>query len=949
MSVSPSYAKFMAKCDAAFINSKVEHEPFYVFATSKIKALPFQLEDFTQLADMMSSSGEVRALLSYETGLGKTVVAGLLIRQLLIYKPNARVLIVVPPMIMRQWEEELSDKFSLSFHEYSVEEDLQHQLVIGSMDTLRSAKRLKAMVESGYSWDLVVVDELHRATPGNKRYAMLQWVSDHTTHFLGLTATPHDGKRDHFIGRLQLISPSVNEENYQDFLEGHNFRRLKKDVTDIDGKPLFPFGVTSKTLDVRVSAEEEDFYRAVEDYVRNEYNLAFKTKRRSYGLVASVIGRIVSSSVPAGLEALKKRVAKLSSGAPVESAPDLERKIREAFDEGQTEEGESVEQVLDEVFGLYAPEDREAVQREVGILRELIRKGEEVARKGKDSKLQDLKGIIEAHAKKGEKVIVFTQFVATANYIYDALNGEFKAHVVTGQLPPDERRANIHDFLRGGQVLIGTEVIGESLNLQQANVVVNYEIPWTPIPVIQRVGRVYRYGQDKRVYVYNFTSQLKVERRVLEVMYRKIDTLVTDFDEGSAQVIGEVISEHYVQDLLEKVYSGWAEEEAERDLEKKMGSAEKQVQELKEVLDLYEAPRRHVDASPLIRDPTKVVTDDDIRRFLLYAREAGLGDGDPYANPPTYHFKGLQMRALKAEDPCVKAVLKEAYSLEPTEVSLVGERDGEAVVYEIKYLDADENVRAVDVMVIGESWALPYEQIRDLKETKGDNWVHPSREGFPQPSVEMVSESLKDRIKELEDQLAEECQLKIEYLQMLKEMIDKTESPQAFKEAYKERKDEEIDKQRRLAREGLKVVLGDVLGYINFISKEQAYLNGDEDYDPAVLEAKSMIENAAMQFVMDHERKKGCQVEDVHQKNMGYDLISMCRGQEKLIEVKGLSATSSSSVIVTERERKASNFRPDAYYLYVVLGLPDHPHLKLVRPPFRVIGIHYQPEYEIEI
>jgi DNA or RNA helicases of superfamily II len=262
------YARLMAKCEAVRILGKMRYDPVYVFATSRINPLPYQLEDFLTLLDMLDV-GDVRVLLAYETGLGKTIVSGLFIREVLLKQPEARVLIVAPPAATNQWKSEMKNKFGLYFSDYMGVEDLSKQLLIASVDTFK--RRIRELEERGTKWDVVVADELHRATPGNLRYALLELLSKRTQHLLALTATPHDGKEENFIGRLQLILPSVDEENYRRFLEERSFRRKKSEVTDLEGNRLFPYPVSVKTVKLGVSPEEEEFYSAVEEYVRTVY------------------------------------------------------------------------------------------------------------------------------------------------------------------------------------------------------------------------------------------------------------------------------------------------------------------------------------------------------------------------------------------------------------------------------------------------------------------------------------------------------------------------------------------------------------------------------------------------------------------------------------------------------------------------------------------------------
>ncbi|MGC8696087.1 MAG: DEAD/DEAH box helicase family protein, partial [Conexivisphaera sp.] len=331
------YARLMAKAEASRILSKWRYDPVSIFATSKIDPLPYQLEDFLRLVDMLEV-GDARVLLAYETGLGKTILAGLFIREVLAREPDARALIVVPPPAIGQWIHEMRTKFGLRFDVYSRPDDLRRQLLIASMDTLK--RRRDEVERRGSKWRVLVVDELHRATPGNMRYELIGLLSRRATHVLGLTATPHDGKQDHFIGRLQLVLPSVDESNYRRFLEEWSLRRRKRDVTDMEGMPLFPYSVHVNTVGITMTQEEEAFYRAVEDYVKEEYGRA-EGNDSPRGLIVTVLGRMASSSVAAGIAGMKRRMDRIMSaigvGEEVGEAyvKGLIERLREAEEDGE--------------------------------------------------------------------------------------------------------------------------------------------------------------------------------------------------------------------------------------------------------------------------------------------------------------------------------------------------------------------------------------------------------------------------------------------------------------------------------------------------------------------------------------------------------------------------------------------------------------------------------------
>jgi len=911
----------MAKCEAARILGKERYDPVYVFATSRINPLPYQLEDFLTLLDMLDV-GDVRVLLAYETGLGKTIVSGLFIREVLLKDPEARVLIVVPPAAANQWKIEMENKFLLSFSEYTGLEDLKKQLLIASVDTLK--RRTKELEERGTKWEVVVADELHRATPGNQRYELLELLSERTRHMLALTATPHDGKEENFIGRLQLILPSVNEENYKRFLEERSFRRKKSEVTDLEGNRLFPYPVSVETVKLEVTPEEEEFYSAVEDYVRTVYR-SVEGKNSPRGLVATVLGRMASSSVAAGLAALRRRREKLVKSVTAADVESLIERLREA-----EENEEELDPIYQEIVEKILPEKKELVEEELRAIEKIIRLAEKVK---VDSKLDALERILRMHVERGEKIVVFTSFVDTAEHIYEELSKRLGGgvYLATGRIMEDERRQNIKKFIEEGKVLVGTEVIGESLNLQVANVVVNYELPWSPIPYIQRVGRVYRYPQRKQIFVHNFSSNLRVERRVLEIVYGKVQRLVEDFDEGSVSVIGNEVSEDDVEQAIYEAYTK-GEEEAKKMLMEKLEDAERNMEIVKQALSYSEAAARHVDASKLLKDPAELVTERDLRRFLDFARYAEIGRGEPYSDPIDYWVGDTPVKRLMVEDEGVTAALTQAEKLPEESVAALWDGDTtDACIVELEFLDGLGNIVYIEPALYTPKGYLDYRVL---------DRVRPVAERI---NVSLMPNLQKDpyiesRRSEVEERVISTVNRK---LRLVKSQLE-AQSGLALA-AYE--RDKLLKKMEELSkRSNITVRLGRTLGYLRLISSSES-----KGYDPELIKRKKEVERAAMEYVMKHERKRGWVPRDVHEEDLGYDIESS-HGEEKIqIEVKGVS-NESDEVTLTHNELKASEFFKDTYHLYVVFNpLSNSPRHVVQRPPFKIRREVIVKQYVVEV
>ncbi|MGC8657032.1 MAG: helicase-related protein [Thermoplasmata archaeon] len=927
------HAEFRAKCDSYHIDALFNYDPSKIFTVSKIDPLPFQLEDFLAMLDDLGSREKLRVLISYETGLGKTILAGLVIRELVLLEKkeknrDTRVLILVPPMAIDQWRKELESKFNLKFDKYSTFEDFHKDLLIASMDTLKTTKNYNYISQRDIRWDLVIVDEIHRATApnadgtqGNQRYRLIDLLSDHTTHFIGLTATPHEGRTERFVARLRLINKNVNLNNYKNFLKNHNFRRLKKDVLDINGYRLFDKNVLPiKLPEINVSEEKIRFYNNVEAYIKEIYTLSSGNPR--YGLLATVITRMISSSIPAGLKSLKRRRDRLIrnqiDNLDDEKYEEIVNKLKDYelgyFDEIGGEYQDIVDNIIDSV---------PRIKDEIETLNKLIDVAEKLVDQ-KDEKLEEIKEKIKEHVSKGDKVIVITSFVITADYLYDTLKKdpsfEGKVYLITGKVNVEDRRSRLQLFLEKGLLLIGTDILGESLNLQEANVLINYEMPWSPIVFIQRVGRVYRYPMKKDVFIYNIFNNYKIDQRVLEVMYNKIDSMIRDFDEGSIEIIGHEVTEEEIKNIILKGYlEGFPE--AEKRLEAKIENAGENIKHLKEVIEITEAGSRYINAKDLIKDPTRIITEDDLKNLLNFAKECGIVEADIEEGNIYARCNNIQLEKLDVEDKCIKCIIQKGMYLKPLPVVYEYEYTSPAWVVLVQYYIINENnekeVLWKNVMILTNREIIPYEKIKSynfLGIYKSDFPTFPEKLNFD------LNEKLKDTISMIKDIRETGIARKIKLIDEEKQYMDSIAQEFLANEVEK-----------------LKMKMGVKINAEILKVLAEVYLQSkiDSEYDMELLKNKHKVEIAAMEVVKEYEEKNGFKVKDVHDENLGYDLESEKNNIKKNIEVKGISHYDE-TITLTENEFKASNYFKNNYYLYVVIDPFNKKIIKIKNPPFSI-------------
>lgn len=512
----------------------------------------------------------VRLLLADEVGLGKTIEAGLIIRELKLRGRVRRVLVVAPKGLVGQWVAEMRTHFAESFElllpsdQAARGADRQAEYwrhcdqVVTSLDAVKplaarqgwspqqvaryNRDRFEAVVAAG--WDLVVVDEAHRlagATDDVARYKLGRALADVAPHLLLLSATPHNGKGDAFHRLMALLddrqfpAPSaVVRERVLPYVA----RTEKRRAVDVEGRPLFRPRLT-KLIPVAWEgrhAAEEDLYEAVTEYVRESYNLALRERRFAVGFLLVLFQRLATSSTRAIRAALERRLSALGE----ETAPEPELL--------EDDEAEPVERTLTRTVPLSANERRD-VQR----LLDLAHQSE---RAGSDAKARRLLALlVELEREELDpqlKLLVFTEFTATQEMLADFFGAHgYSVATLNGSMDLEERRRVQQQFAADTRVLVSTEAGGEGLNLQFCHLVVNYDLPWNPMRIEQRIGRVDRIGQSRPVRAFNLTLEAGVEYRVQEVLQEKLRVILDDL---GVDKLGDVLDSGDVEADFARLY-----------------------------------------------------------------------------------------------------------------------------------------------------------------------------------------------------------------------------------------------------------------------------------------------------------------------------------------------------------------------------------------------------------
>jgi len=499
-----------------------------------IDPLPHQIH----LVHQILASGNLNWLIADDVGLGKTIEVGMLLAALQRRDVFRRILIVTPAGLTRQWKDELHFKFGMSeFQIYGVDfgiNDERHwklyNHVIGSIDRLKADGHKESLLGAD-PWDIVIFDEAHRLSrrewgrklDASDRFRLAAALRQRTDSMLLLSATPHQGMQDKFQAILELIRPEFQNEIERiainpEILREMVIRNRKADVTDAEGNFIFQ-GKTTHAIEVEVEPGALEFDRNLRQYLMRGY-AASKERGRSgipIGFVMTVYRKLAASSAAAIHRALERRLQRLRA----------DQALRDYLDEAPDErfEGEWEEQ--------QGGDAHEFFEGEIGMLEELIVKAELLV--SLDKKISSfIDGLLQAvlSANPDEKILVFTEYRATLEYLAEALMIRFgagKVNLIHGSQDQKVRASEIAHFEDRGQFLISTEAGGEGINLQRrCHVMANFDLPWNPMRLVQRIGRLYRYGQRKRVIVFNVHAPQTLDTEIMKIMYSRISQVVSD-------------------------------------------------------------------------------------------------------------------------------------------------------------------------------------------------------------------------------------------------------------------------------------------------------------------------------------------------------------------------------------------------------------------------------------
>ena len=585
---------FLLYAEAQRIESAYQFDPLFAMNCSIVDPLPHQIEAvYKNLLPMP----QIRFLLADDTGAGKTIMTGLLIKEMLMRGYVDRIIIITPGGLTKQWQEdELGFKFNLQFKLvnrsvfYSDPMVFQNSnRIIVSLDFLRQEDVLNVVKET--SWDMIIVDEAHKLSAFDygqkkyvsKRYRALEMLTSKSEHVLLLTATPHRGRKDTFRNLLQLLDSDifssdalvtsrikrVEETGANKFF----IRRLKEEMKDWDGNQLFKERYT-KTVTYHLTPEEKRLYDEVTSYLQKERSEARRESNIHVSLALMVMQRRLTSSIYAIMKTLKNRHTALQGILDeLISNPNLwQQRIKleynleglEDFDELNDEERESLESIFSDPkkFKLFTTaKSISEIRQEAEKVKRLV----ELAESLYYSKVEEqkLKSLQELLSKQGaldanEKLVIFTEHKDTLDYLEGRLKNQgYTVVTIHGSKSVEERRQAQDSFSQDTQILVATDAAGEGINLQFCRYLINWDIPWNPNRLEQRMGRIHRYGQVDDVIVFNMVARNTREGVVLKKLLDKMEVIREQMGNDRVyDVISDIFEEISMEDIISSTFEG---------------------------------------------------------------------------------------------------------------------------------------------------------------------------------------------------------------------------------------------------------------------------------------------------------------------------------------------------------------------------------------------------------
>jgi superfamily II DNA or RNA helicase len=579
-----------------------EYDPYFSLSIARVDPLPHQLE---AVYDYFMRLPRIRFLLADDPGAGKTIMAGLLIKELKIRGIIQRILILTPANLTFQWQREMKDKFRENFE--VIRSDVlranygsnpwqdKNQVVTSVSWVSRIDDAKESLLRS--RWDLIIVDEAHKmsAYSSEKKtlaYQLGEALSRMTDHYLLMTATPHKGDPDNFNLFLQLLDRDVYgdikslERAMEEREAPFYLRRVKEALVTFPDpqtgqvKALFTKRNVT-TTEFQISEDELEFYDRLTRYVEDQSIKAAaddSARGRALAFTMAMLQRRFASSLYAvrrSLERMRDKRERILKDPEGYRKEQMDKRLPEDFDDLTDEEQQEIISQLEDVV---ASVDPSALREEIAELEKLISHAKELEAREIETKLTALRDLLTKQgifADPKMKLLIFTEHKDTLDYLAgDGRDGRplgklrvwgLSLTQIHGGMKigdrdsPNTRIYSEREFKESAQVLVATEAAGEGINLQFCWLMINYDIPWNPVRLEQRMGRIHRYGQEKDCLIFNFVSTNTREGRVLQKLFERIEAIQNDLDPKRTgkifNVLGDVFPSNQLEKMLRDMYA----------------------------------------------------------------------------------------------------------------------------------------------------------------------------------------------------------------------------------------------------------------------------------------------------------------------------------------------------------------------------------------------------------
>lgn len=578
---------FRLGIEAVRIGLAYEYDPYFSLSIARIDPLPHQLE---AVYDYFLKLPRVRFLLADDPGAGKTIMAGLLIKELKIRGLIRRILILTPANLTFQWQRELKDKFHEDFEvinsqilraNYGMNPWQERSQVITSVAWVSRVEDANESLLRSH-WDLIIVDEAHKMSAYSSErktlaYRLGESLSENTDHYLLMTATPHKGDPDNFCLFLQLLDKDVygDVRSLEAAMERNNapfyLRRVKEALVSFPDpqtgkvKALFTKRFVN-TIDFQIDDDEIEFYDALTHYVEDQSIRASADDSpmgRAVGFTMAMLQRRFASSVYAvrrTLERMADKRKKILNDPAGYRREQIAKQLPDDYDELPEDEQAEIFANLESIVTSINPAD---LRQEIAELTDLVGQAIILEKRERETKLIKLKQVLTEKGIFNDpkmKLLIFTEHKDTLDYLVGKLRdwGLTVTQIHGGMKIGDRDMPNTRicaerEFKETCQVLVATEAAGEGINLQFCWLMINYDIPWNPIRLEQRMGRIHRYGQERDCLIFNFVSTNTREGRVLQKLFERIRTIEDALDPQHTGKIFNVLGDIFPANILERM------------------------------------------------------------------------------------------------------------------------------------------------------------------------------------------------------------------------------------------------------------------------------------------------------------------------------------------------------------------------------------------------------------